>query len=419
MRQRFHQFLLQHCRQSLPQHFQPCNRHRLLERLSRFLKAQSRKLLWRLIQFQAHRRLLRPRHSAVPSPLSNLKFRAPRFDRGVSFPYCFRDNRVAREPSHCDTPNMSDAFNTAKAYLDAGNLVSARRLIEEALENDPHSVEASVLLVSLVDKETGPKDVLDLTARFITQWPDVIQFRMSRLSALAELEKVDEMRNELARLRSQFPFFPQAYHFWCGVFEVRFGSTAHAAHHLDDIRRRGDPSGFAPVLESMIAVCNADFISNERFVRERLSNGYADAETIADLSLCEFFNLKIGDARRTALQALSQDPREATAKAVMVLSRLVWFPPFFFAHLCMLPSGSDSSEHSPLMRLFLGAIDFWLIIILMLVVGMLAIWPSIWTALCIVLLFAGWWFWLPIMNRVLKYYGRRAKAVTHVDLKDF
>jgi len=314
---------------------------------------------------------------------------------------------------------MSDAFNTAKAYLDAGNLVSARCLIEEALERDPHSIEASLLLVSLVDKETGPEAVLELTARFIQQWPDVIQFRMKRLSALAELEHTDEMRNELARLRSQFPLFPQAYHFWCGVFEARFGSTAHAVNHLDDIRRRGDPSGFVPVLESLIAVRNADFISNERIVRERLSNGDTDAATIADLSLCEFFNLKIGDARRTALHALSQDPRESTAKAVRVLSWLVWFPPFFFGHLCMLPSGSASSDHSPLMRLFLGAIDFWLIVLLMAAVGSLAIWPSIWTALCIVLLFIGWFMWSHIVNAVLRFYGRRAKKVTHVDLKDF
>ncbi len=314
---------------------------------------------------------------------------------------------------------MSDAFNTAKAYLEAGNLVSARRLIEEALERDPNSVKASLLLVSLVDRETGPQAVLDLTAQFIPRWPDIIQFRLKRLSALAELEHVDEMRDDLARLRNHFPLFPQAYHFWCGVFEVRFGSVVHAANHLADIRRRGDPSGFAPALESLIAVRNANFVLNERLVRERLSEGYHDAATIAELSLCEFFNLKIRDARQTALLALSQDPRESTAKAVRVLSRLVWFPPFFFGHLCMLPSGSASADHSRIMRIFLDALDFWLIVLLLAALMAVALWPSIWTGVSVLLMFSGWLLWVPIMNSVLRFYGRRAKKVQHVDLKDF
>lgn len=314
---------------------------------------------------------------------------------------------------------MSDAFNTAKAYLDAGNLVSARRLIEEALERDPNSVEASLLLVSLVDRETGPQAVLDLTAQFIPQWPDNIQFRTKRLSALAELDHVDEMRDDLARLRSHFPLFPQAYHFWCGVFEARFGSVVHAANHLADIRRHGDPSGFAPTLESLIAVRNANFMLNEQLVRDRLSQGHNDAATIAELSLCEFFNLKITDSRRTALLALSQDPRESTAKAVRVLSRLVWFPPFFFGHLCMLPSGSASADHSKIMQIFLGALDFWLIVLLLAALLVVALWPSIWTVTCVFLMFIGWLYWVPIMKAVLRFYGRRAKKVQHVDLKDF
>ncbi len=314
---------------------------------------------------------------------------------------------------------MSDAFNTAKAYLDAGNLVSARRLIEEALERDPHSIEASLLLVSLVDWETGPQAVLDLTADFIPQWPNVIQFRMKRLSALAELEQVNEMRNDLARLRRHFPLFPQAYHFWCGVFEVRFGSLVHAANHLADIQRRGDPSGFALALESLIAVRNADFILNERLVRERLSHGHHDAATIAELSLCEFFNLKITDARRTALLALSQDPRDSTAKAVRVLSWLVWFPPFFFAHLCMLPSGSASTDHSKIMQIFLGALDFWLIILLLGAISIIALWPTLWTGLYLLSLFSGWLLWIPLLNAILRFYGRRAKKIQQVDLKDF
>lgn len=319
----------------------------------------------------------------------------------------------------CDTSAMNESLNTAQAYLDAGNLTSARRLIEEALAQNPNSLDASLLLVALENRENGPQAVLDLTARFIPQWPDEIGFRTKRLSALVELEKKDEMREELARFREQFLFYPQAYDFWCGVFEVRFGSEVHAANHLANIRKRGDPAGFASALESMIAVRNADFISNERIVRKWLSEGRTDAATIADLSLCEFFNFRIGAARRTAAVALAQDPRESTAKAVRLLSRIVWFPPFFFGHLCLLPSGSDTTDRSPLMRIFLGGLDFWLLALLLGAVALLAVWPSVWTGVGIVTLFIGWLNWIRIVNAVLGFYGRRAKQVRHVDLRDF
>jgi len=314
---------------------------------------------------------------------------------------------------------MSDALNTAQAYLDAGNLPSARRLIEEALARNPDSFEASVLLVALENQENGPQAVLDLTARFIPRWPDEISFRTKRLSALAELELKDEMRDELARFRAQFMYYPQAYEFWCGVFEIRFGSEVHAANHLANIRKRGDPAGFSTALESMIAVRNADFITNERIVRAWLSEGRTDAATIADLSLSEFFNLKIRAARRTAKAALAQDPREATAKAVLVLSRLVWFPPFFFAQLCMLPGDADRSGQSPLMRVLLGGLDFWLIVLLLGAISTFAFLPSLWTAVAIIMLFVGWMSWTRIVNAVLNFYGRRAKQVRHVDLRDF
>lgn len=314
---------------------------------------------------------------------------------------------------------MNDAFNTAQAYLDAGNLPSARRLIEDALEHNPDSLEASLLLVALENREAGPQAVLDLTARFIPQWPDDVNLRIKRLSALAELELKDEMRDELARFRAQFLYYPQVYEFWCGVFEVRFGSEVHAANHLANLRRRGDRMGFATALESLIAVRNADFITNERIVRGWLSEGRTDAATIADLSLCEFFNLRIGAARRTAQTALAQDPRESTAKAVRALSWLVWFPPFFFAQLCMLPSGADTSAQSPLMRALLGGLDFWLIVLLLAAISTFAIWPSVWTALGIVGLFIGWMNWSRVVNGVLGFYGRRAKQVRHVDLRDF
>jgi hypothetical protein len=314
---------------------------------------------------------------------------------------------------------MNEALNTAQAYLDAGNLVSARRLIEEALSHNPDSLDASMLLVSLENQEAGPLAVLDLTARFIPQWPDDVRLRIKRLSALAELEYADEMRRELAMFRSQFIYYPEVYEFWCGVFEVRFGSGIHAAHHLDNLRKRGDQMGFATALESLIAVGNADFITNERIVRGWLAEGRTDAATIADLSLCEFFNLRIGAAWRTAKTALAQDPRESTAKAVLALSWLVWFPPFFFAQLCMLPSGADGSGQSAFMRFFLGAIDFWLIVLLMMAVAVFAIWPSGWTAVGIVALLIGWWSWTRVVNGVLAFYGRRAKQVRHVDLRDF
>ena len=313
---------------------------------------------------------------------------------------------------------MIGSFNTARAYLKAGNVAAARKIADEAMDENPDRVAVWDLLVDIEFAEKRYDKALDLTKRGLEQWPDHAGLRFHNALAFLNLKRPKDAAKAIEGFEADFPYRKVETHLLHTVWQIHFGSLKRARFHRKQFEESAPDSPHIAMLDSMIAAKADDMLGKERASKQMAENAPMDADAYARLAYAQFDLFKLGAARRSARAALAAEPTRRRVEAILWLSWLVYFPPFFVAHAVAWLGGMRRS----LLPRWLAAVVYLPFIIFAVVVIALFLWPAArpflpaGSGLVVILSYVAWPF---LRNALLTWFGKRSEKPHEVKLKDY
>jgi len=218
----------------------------------------------------------------------------------------------------------------AQAFLKAGNTRLALKYVEDAVaesERDPQALEVyCATLLALKRFAEMEKVALDWLARN----PMSIGAACNLIGSRVRLGKKKEARAALAALREARPEAEiTALHFQ-NLIESTFGDKAAGFERESALH--GD-TAFGHKMASFAAHERYDLSEAIREGEIALKMGEDAASFFSYFATIHYRAFKFAKARDYARMALKKQPGMAIPTELLILTRLVFFPPFFFAHL--------------------------------------------------------------------------------------
>jgi tetratricopeptide (TPR) repeat protein len=224
---------------------------------------------------------------------------------------------------------------SARAFLEAGNLQRALTEIEGVLRDDPHEPDA---LQTYCDTLLKLKR-LDLLEQAAWKWLGHDPSSLLAYSHLLYCFKRSARRKDAEELRQRFlgaSTDPQDVKLALALYDVSFGSKAdgwaQVSEEFSSEGRHAETYAYA----SRAARARGDMREAWAQAKLALGAGYRDAHHLEYMSVLCFRLMRFAKCREFARLALRTDPHLAIARELLVLSWLVWFPPFLVAHVLAL-----------------------------------------------------------------------------------
>ncbi len=269
--------------------------------------------------------------------------------------------------------DMSTRFNAARAYIAAGNLDAARRIAREAMERAPDDVAVWHLMVDIELAAKRWEAAYDLSLRALAQWPNHAELRLGHAITLVYTKRKVEVVQAIRDWERDFPLARAEAHFLHTFREAFYGSTKKARAHFGEFREYCPDSPYVPILDELIAHKANDPLAIERTLKRMAPTVTTNGKVHTRLATVQLDLFKLAAARRSARTALAIEPTRRDAEAILWLSWLVFFPPFFVAHAYFWLDGMRRSLFSgwlvaalkvPLMAVFgLAIIAFFIVLI--------------------------------------------------------
>ncbi|GLH76816.1 hypothetical protein SSBR45G_17240 [Bradyrhizobium sp. SSBR45G] len=226
----------------------------------------------------------------------------------------------------------SGTIAAARAYASAGNFRLAEQHLKSALSADPHDGEACEAWCELLTKQKKFAELEMFARSWIGrdgQSDGAYTYLFGSYVARADRSNATAV---LARFRELFPAHVAQYRAFQSMLEVNCGNEAsgydQAITAFQSIGDRAQVLRF----QSQAAFRRSDFAEAIRLGDQAWQAGYTDTSFASYMAMICFRSFRFGTARHYARLALRAEPGHPVATELLVLMRLVWFPPFLLAH---------------------------------------------------------------------------------------
>ena len=315
---------------------------------------------------------------------------------------------------------MKTPYNTAHAYIAAGNFEAARKIAREAMEKRDDSVAVHDLRVDIEIAAQDYGKALALCREALARWPDHSGLRLSHALALMHTGRGKEAAKAVKGFEEDFPFRSLDAMLLQTIWQTRYGSLKQAKHYRSRFEELAPDSPQIAMLDAMIASKADDMLGRERASKRIAEDAPMDADSHARLAYVQFDLFRMKAARRSARAALAAEPTQRRVEAVLWLSWMVWFPPFFLSHLyhwldsmrvSLLPRWLAMLVHIPF-----GIGYFYLLFKLVYPALFGPISDNLVIFAILVVTTLGWPY---LRNGMLKWFGRRSEKPEDVSLKGY
>jgi tetratricopeptide (TPR) repeat protein len=314
---------------------------------------------------------------------------------------------------------MNSNIATARAFLSAGNLKLALEQAHLALKRDPRASAALDVYCDILLKLERFDDAEKVAIDWIATHPQQVTpyFIMLNIYADRKDKKMAQALVEHFRVAS---IAPQDFEVFEATFIARFGDKASGYTKLADyFAKAGDKAGEFR-LKSYVAIANSNI--SEAIIESEFARGSGDnsAQTASRLSMLSFRVFRFRKCREYAELALKADPTCAIPQELLILSRLVYFPPFLVAHMGLAFITWMSRKKSPILQFAIAiSLMFCVVPIAFLASKMITVIPSLIGIPPIVSygLFFSFAFYAPYIGMIAKYRNQTLRR--EVKLKDY
>ncbi len=315
---------------------------------------------------------------------------------------------------------MSTPFNTARAYIAAGNLDAARKIARDAMEKAHDDVTVHDLMVDIEFAAKAYEKALKICREALARWPDHAGLRLSHALALMYTGRGGDAKKAVEKFEEDFSFRPLDATLLHTIWQAQYGSLKRAKYYRRRFEELAPDSPHIAMLDAMIAGKADDMLGRERASRRMTEDAPMDADAHARLAYAQFDLFRLSAARRSTRAALTAEPTKRRVEAVLWLSWMVLFPPFFFAHLYHF---LDSMRVSRLPRWLavLVHIPFGIGYYLVLFARVYpAIFGSLYDSILVwIFLIATTLGWSALRNAMLIWFGRRSEKPKDVSLRGY
>ncbi len=232
---------------------------------------------------------------------------------------------------------LKDRIAAAKAFLKAGNHAAAEREVSEILKADPGNFQARVLLFESALERGDVDRAFILSKRLVSEYPDFPVAHVHFLQMLLIKGKLNEAREHLARCRNRFGDVVA----WEG-FERHLELLAGNVEKARKLLENDHAGGLAHEEEEnerlffkarlLMAECRYDEAIE---MADQLVARQPDYPEIRALKVFALFRAgRFSAARSAARELRALDPASRGGMTELIIaSWLVFFPPFYLAHL--------------------------------------------------------------------------------------
>jgi tetratricopeptide (TPR) repeat protein len=299
---------------------------------------------------------------------------------------------------------ISGAIAAARAYAGAGNFRLAERHLKTILATDPDNGDACEVWCQLLTKQKKFAELEPFAKSWIgrdgqnetayTYLFGSYVARKDRNNAMAVLKRYGELFPEQVLQHIAFQSM------------VDLNCADEASGYDEAIAAFQSVGDQAQVLrfQSQAAFRRSDFAEAIRLGDQSWQAGYRETSFASYMALICFRSLRFGKSRQYSRFALRAEPGHPVATELLVLTRLVWFPPFLLAHaLLFLLTGVSSN------RVF-GAIAGSPFVVLagifLALFGLLSIPLSATTIFSLFILMICWCFYAPFIGKIAAFAYR-------------
>jgi len=226
----------------------------------------------------------------------------------------------------------SGTIAAARAYVDAGNFRLAERHLKTALAADPDNRDACEAWSHLLTKKKKFAELEPFAKSWIGR---VGQSEPAYTYLFGSYVAREDRKNATAvmeRFRELFPEQVQQYLAFQRLLDANCGKEASGLDStIEAFQSVGDQAQVAR-FQSQAAFRRSNFAEAIRLGDQSWQAGYRETSFASYMAMICFRSFRFGKSRQYARYALRAEPGHPVATELLVLTRLVWFPPFLLAH---------------------------------------------------------------------------------------
>lgn len=220
----------------------------------------------------------------------------------------------------------------ARAYLAAGNFKLAEQHIKAVLATNPSNNEACDAWCQLLRSRKKFAELEDFAKTWIGRsGRNIIAYSNLFISFVARKDRKNATA-VFAQFRELFPNQIPFHAVMESALETNFGEDASSFDAVIKLSQASNDQKNLFRFQSQAAFRRSNFTEAVRLGDKAWQAGYKETSFASYMAMLCFRSFRFAKSRDYARLALLADPSHAVARELLVLTRLVWFPPFLLAH---------------------------------------------------------------------------------------
>lgn len=243
----------------------------------------------------------------------------------------------------------------ARAFLEAGNFKLAIKHAEEVLQKDPENSRALEVLGDTLLKTNEHQRLEELSVSWLGRDPSAGPPHMFLFFCYLQRKDQKMARALLDHFSTACPGNKREIDMFEAAFKTKFGKPEEGFDSLARIYAADGDKRSAFKFNSLAALKRqnlSEAITEGEFARR---SGDVSAGHLSYLAMLCYRTFRFAKCRAYARQALAADRSLDIPRELIVLSYLVWFPPFLIGHAAMyLLTGASNG-----LQRFIAGIGLW------------------------------------------------------------
>ncbi len=223
---------------------------------------------------------------------------------------------------------MTGAYNTASAFLDAGNYDSAKKIAENILDKAPDDIKALILLAKIEKAQQNYDQALSFIHAGLRSNPLNQALRKQEILIFMDMDRKRKARLGIKQFETDFPLANIDQDFLKLIYESHFGSDKRASQKLQNSAFANDA-----LAQGIFYTNSGALFAGQRSLLKALENDPVCFSTNSAFAVNQFALSKPWAVRKAAKQALNSNPTDFSMRFLKSIALWSYLPPIYYVHL--------------------------------------------------------------------------------------